>query len=62
MTADCPACAGGWPRADHRLAEHDTSVACLNEDQFFPGWTFVVLTRHAAELFELGRDERLIGM
>jgi len=58
MTADCLACAGGWPRADHRLAELDASIAYLNEDQFFPGWTFLVLKRHATELYELTRDER----
>ena len=58
MTADCSACGGGWPRADHRLGELDTSVAYLNEDQFFAGWTFLVLKRHATEIYQLSRDER----
>lgn len=34
------------------------SVAYLHDDQFFPGWTVLVLKRHATELFELGRAER----
>ncbi len=58
MRADCLACSGAWPRADHRLVELGTSIAYLNEDQFFPGWTFLVLKRHATELFQLSRDER----
>jgi diadenosine tetraphosphate (Ap4A) HIT family hydrolase len=54
----CPACTGDWPRPDHRIAELPLSVLYLNEDQFFPGWTVLVLKRHATELFELTRDER----
>jgi len=34
------------------------SVAYLFEDQFFPGWTVLVLNRHATELHELTQDER----
>jgi diadenosine tetraphosphate (Ap4A) HIT family hydrolase len=55
---DCPACAGRWPRADHRIADLGPALAYLNEDQFFPGWTMVVLKRHATELFQLTPDER----
>lgn len=55
---DCVACLGQWPAPDHRIAELATTVAYLNEDQFFPGWTFLVLKRHATELFELTREER----
>jgi diadenosine tetraphosphate (Ap4A) HIT family hydrolase len=55
---DCPACAGRWPRADHRIADLGPAVAYLNEDQFFPGWTILVLKRHATELFQLTPDER----
>src|SRR5207247_3922127 len=32
--------------------------AYLFADQFFPGWTVLVLKRHAAEPWELERDER----
>jgi diadenosine tetraphosphate (Ap4A) HIT family hydrolase len=55
---DCLACSGRWPRADHRVADLGVSVAYLNEDQFFPGWTVLVLKRHATELYELKREER----
>jgi diadenosine tetraphosphate (Ap4A) HIT family hydrolase len=57
-TSACPACAGGWPAADQRIAEFPLSVAYLHDDQFFPGWTLLVLKRHATELFELTREER----
>jgi len=56
--SDCPACSGRWPRADHRVAELGVSVAYLNEDQFFPGWTVLVLRQHATELYQLTREER----
>jgi diadenosine tetraphosphate (Ap4A) HIT family hydrolase len=56
--AECPACSGRWPRADHRVADLEFSVAYLNEDQFFPGWTLLVLKRHATELYHLTPAER----
>lgn len=58
MTQTCPACAGAWPAAALRIADCGTSVAYLNEDQFFPGWTFLVLKRHATELWQLAAPER----
>lgn len=59
MTATgCPACRGQWPPADQRVADFPLSVAYLHEDQYFAGWTMLVLKRHATELFELTRDER----
>lgn len=33
-------------------------MAYLFDDQFFPGWTVLVLKRHATELFDLTQDER----
>jgi diadenosine tetraphosphate (Ap4A) HIT family hydrolase len=54
----CTACSGQWPSADHRIADCGTSIAYLFDDQFFPGWTVLVLKRHATELFELSIDER----
>ena len=54
----CEACLGRWPAADHRISELDLTVAYLHADQFFPGWVVLVLRRHAAELFELDREER----
>ncbi len=55
---DCKACRGEWPRKDHRIADCGLTVAYLHDDQFFPGWTVLVLKRHATELFQLSREER----
>jgi diadenosine tetraphosphate (Ap4A) HIT family hydrolase len=54
----CKACVGAWPRPDHFIADCGVTRAYLHDDQFFPGWTVLVLKRHAAELFHLSRDER----
>ena len=56
--SDCPACAGRWPSAALRIADCGTSVAYLHDDQFFPGWTYLVLKRHATELWQLDAAER----
>ena len=60
MTApsECPACSGQWPRAEQKIADFGESVAYLHDDQFFPGWTVLVLKRHATELFALTPAER----
>jgi len=42
------------------IADLGASRAYLNEDQFFPGWVFVVLRRHATELYELTAGERAV--
>ena len=55
----CKACAGVWPRADHFIADLGLSKAYLHDDQFFPGWTVIVLQRHATELFDLMPTERM---
>lgn len=55
----CTACLGHWPRQDHFIADLGLSKAYLHEDQFFPGWTVVVLQRHATELFHLAPPERI---
>jgi len=34
------------------------TAAYLHEDQFFPGWTVLVLRHHATELFHLSQLER----
>ena len=54
----CQACAGAWPRTDHWIADFGITKAYLFDDQFFPGWTVLVLKRHATELFDLAADER----
>jgi len=58
MDFTCTACSGRWPSAEHRIADCGISIAYLFDDQFFPGWTLLVLKRHATELFQLSRDER----
>jgi len=56
--AACPACEGSWPAAADRIAELSEGTLYLHTDQFFPGWSVLVLRRHATELFDLARDER----
>ena len=56
--ADCRACRPDWPPADAFIADCGPTRAYLHEDQFFPGWTLLILKRHATELYELDRDER----
>ena len=40
------------------IADLGLSRVFLHEDQFFPGWVFLVLTRHAVELYDLEARER----
>jgi diadenosine tetraphosphate (Ap4A) HIT family hydrolase len=56
--AGCVACTGGWPPASNRILDCGVSTAYLHDDQFFPGWTVLVLNRHATELFDLSPAER----
>lgn len=55
----CKACQHIWPRAEHVIADLGLSKAYLHDDQFFTGWTVVVLQRHATELFHLAPTERI---
>jgi diadenosine tetraphosphate (Ap4A) HIT family hydrolase len=57
-TESCPACTGRWPSPEQRIADCGSTIAYLHDDQFFPGWTFVVLKRHATELWQLEPAER----
>jgi diadenosine tetraphosphate (Ap4A) HIT family hydrolase len=36
-----------------KIADLPASIARLSRNQFMPGWTVVILRRHACELFEL---------
>jgi diadenosine tetraphosphate (Ap4A) HIT family hydrolase len=54
----CSACGGRWPDPADRIAELRESTLYLHTDQFFPGWSVLVLRRHATELFELEPEER----
>ncbi|MDH5639901.1 MAG: HIT family protein [Nitrospira sp.] len=55
----CKACTGTWPRADHFIAHIGLAKVYLHDDQFFRGWTVIVLQRHATELFHLTPPERI---
>ena len=54
----CKVCVGLWPKQDYFIADCGLTQAYLHDDQFFPGWTVLVLKHHATELFHLSRDER----
>ena len=54
----CSACGGRWPDPADRISELRESILYLHTDQFFPGWSVLVLRRHATELYDLTRDER----
>jgi diadenosine tetraphosphate (Ap4A) HIT family hydrolase len=58
VTSACPACSGQWPAPGQRIADCGATIAYLHDDQFFAGWTFLVLKRHATELWELSAGER----
>jgi diadenosine tetraphosphate (Ap4A) HIT family hydrolase len=55
---DCRACRPDWPPAESFIADCGPARAYLHDDQFFPGWTLLILRRHATELYELDREER----
>jgi diadenosine tetraphosphate (Ap4A) HIT family hydrolase len=54
----CRACRGEWPAADAFIADCGPAKAYLHEDQFFAGWTVLVLKRHITELYDLDPHER----
>jgi diadenosine tetraphosphate (Ap4A) HIT family hydrolase len=51
-------CRGEWPAADHLIRAGGLADLYLHDDQFFAGWSVLVLKRHATELFELTEAER----
>jgi diadenosine tetraphosphate (Ap4A) HIT family hydrolase len=55
---ECVMCARVAGEGPLFIADLPTSRVYFNEDQFFPGWVFVVLKRHAIELYELEASER----
>ena len=55
---ECRACGGEWPPATAFIGECGPANAYLHDDQYFAGWTVVVLKRHVTELYDLERDER----
>lgn len=55
---DCVMCKRVAGEGPLFIADLPTSRVYFNEDQFFPGWVFVVLKRHVVELYELEAPER----
>jgi diadenosine tetraphosphate (Ap4A) HIT family hydrolase len=54
----CKICEMAWPPDDHFVGDLNLTKAYLFEDQFFAGWTVLILRDHRAELFQLTRNER----
>lgn len=54
----CTACQKTWPEKNHFIGDLGICIAYLHKNQFFPGWTTLVLNRHATELFQLTQEER----
>ena len=54
----CVVCLARWPDPAFHIADLGLTVAYLHDDQFLPGWTVLVLKRHATELYELSPGER----
>jgi diadenosine tetraphosphate (Ap4A) HIT family hydrolase len=54
----CKICVGAWPLKNHFLGDCGLTKAYVFEDQFFAGWTVLVLKEHVSELFELSKDGR----
>jgi diadenosine tetraphosphate (Ap4A) HIT family hydrolase len=55
----CHICEKAWPPDDHYIGDLGLTKAYLFEDQFFAGWTVLVLKEHRTELFQLTREERM---
>jgi diadenosine tetraphosphate (Ap4A) HIT family hydrolase len=49
---------GAWPLKDHFLGNCGLTRAYVFEDQFFAGWTVLVLKEHLSELFDLSKETR----
>lgn len=59
MTASsCKICDGIWPLPDHFIGALNLTTVYLFEDQYFAGWTVLVLNDHLTELFDLSQDTR----
>ncbi len=55
----CKICEKAWPSQDHFIGDLGLTKAYLFEDQFFAGWTVLILQDHHTELFQLTREERM---
>jgi diadenosine tetraphosphate (Ap4A) HIT family hydrolase len=55
----CKICEQVWPPQDHFIGDLGLTKVYLFEDQFFAGWTVLILQNHRTELFQLTRGERM---
>ena len=55
----CKICEHVWPPQDHYIGDLGLTKAYLFDDQFFAGWTVLILQVHRTELFQLTREERM---
>lgn len=58
---DCPLCQDGNMEENqhsYKVIELKQSFVRFNKNQYMPGWTTLILKRHATELFELTPEER----
>jgi len=58
----CLMCTKWADEPELRIAELECSYVLLNRDQFFPGYTFLLIKEHMTELFHLDRDRRIMVM
>ena len=54
----CWMCKGLTEENPLTIREFTYSIARLNRDQYFKGYTFLVFRGHATELYEIGKAER----
>ncbi len=57
--SSCQICEKVWPSDDHYIGDLGLTKAYLFDDQFFAGWTVLILKNHRTELFQLTREERM---
>jgi len=58
---DCPLCQDSFAvenQHSFKIIELKRSIVRFNKNQYMPGWTTLILKRHATELFELEQGER----
>ena len=56
--SSCKICDHTWPLRDHLIGQLKLTNVYLFEDQYFAGWTVLVLDDHVTELFSLSQDAR----
>ncbi len=54
----CKICEKSWPTSNYYIGDLGLTHAYLFDDQFFAGWTVLILKDHQTELFELTQEAR----